>query len=99
MSKPPPRAIGVVRVSRTGERDGESFVSPSEQRARIESFRSERSMSYYLQHEQAAPSRDRRRPRLPDRRTRRRIVRLPLGAARADRELPIGALDELLFAA
>src|SRR5437667_1148434 len=31
------RAVGVVRVSRVGERDGESFVSPSEQRERIES--------------------------------------------------------------
>jgi hypothetical protein len=31
------RAVGVVRVSRVGERDGESFVSPSEQRERIQS--------------------------------------------------------------
>ncbi len=31
------RAIGVVRVSRVGERNGERFVSPSEQRERIES--------------------------------------------------------------
>lgn len=30
------RAIGVVRVSRVGDRDGERFVSPSEQRDRIE---------------------------------------------------------------
>lgn len=29
------RAIGVVRVSRVGDRDGESFVSPSEQAERI----------------------------------------------------------------
>jgi hypothetical protein len=29
------RAIGVVRVSRVGGRDGEQFVSPSEQRERI----------------------------------------------------------------
>jgi hypothetical protein len=27
-----------VRVSRVGDRDGESFVSPSEQRQRIETF-------------------------------------------------------------
>jgi DNA invertase Pin-like site-specific DNA recombinase len=30
------RAVGVVRVSRVGGRDGEQFVSPSEQRQRIE---------------------------------------------------------------
>ena len=30
------RAIGVVRVSRVGDRDGERFVSPSEQRERIQ---------------------------------------------------------------
>jgi DNA invertase Pin-like site-specific DNA recombinase len=30
-------AIGVIRVSRVGERDGESFVSPTEQRDRITS--------------------------------------------------------------
>src|SRR5712691_6000082 len=29
------RAVGVVRVSRVGDRDGESFVSPSEQLERI----------------------------------------------------------------
>jgi len=29
------RAVGVVRVSRVGDRDGERFVSPSEQRERI----------------------------------------------------------------
>jgi site-specific DNA recombinase len=29
------RAVGVVRVSRKGDRDGESYVSPSEQRERI----------------------------------------------------------------
>ena len=29
------RAVGVVRVSRVGDRDGERFVSPSEQRNRI----------------------------------------------------------------
>ena len=31
------RAIGVVRVSRVGDRDGERFVSPSEQAERIRS--------------------------------------------------------------
>ena len=31
------RAIGIVRVSRVGGRDGESFTSPDEQRQRIES--------------------------------------------------------------
>src|SRR5262249_7466330 len=31
------RAVGVVRVSRVGDRDGERFVSPSEQRERIAS--------------------------------------------------------------
>lgn len=31
----PRRAVGVVRVSRVGARDGERFVSPSEQRERI----------------------------------------------------------------
>src|SRR5215216_6000528 len=31
------RAIGVVRVSRVGQRDGERFVSPSEQAERIRS--------------------------------------------------------------
>lgn len=31
------RAVGVVRVSRVGDRDGESFVSPAEQRERIAS--------------------------------------------------------------
>src|SRR5687767_1725525 len=30
------RAVGVVRVSRVGTRGGERFVSPSEQRERIE---------------------------------------------------------------
>ena len=30
------RAVGVVRVSRVGDRDGERFVSPTEQRERIE---------------------------------------------------------------
>jgi site-specific DNA recombinase len=30
------RAVGVVRVSRVGDRSGEQFVSPSEQRTRIE---------------------------------------------------------------
>lgn len=30
------RAVGVVRVSRVGEREGETFVSPTEQRQRIE---------------------------------------------------------------
>jgi site-specific DNA recombinase len=30
------RAVGVVRVSRKGDRDGESYVSPSEQRERID---------------------------------------------------------------
>jgi DNA invertase Pin-like site-specific DNA recombinase len=29
------RAVGVVRVSRVGDRDGEGFVSPAEQRERI----------------------------------------------------------------
>jgi DNA invertase Pin-like site-specific DNA recombinase len=32
----PHRAIGIVRVSRVSGRDGERFVSPEEQRARIE---------------------------------------------------------------
>jgi hypothetical protein len=32
----PPRIVGVVRVSRVGGREGEAFVSPSEQRKRIE---------------------------------------------------------------
>lgn len=31
------RAVGIVRVSRVGDRDGERFVSPSEQRERIAS--------------------------------------------------------------
>ena len=31
------RAIGIVRVSRVGGREGESFTSPDEQRKRIES--------------------------------------------------------------
>jgi DNA invertase Pin-like site-specific DNA recombinase len=31
------RAVGVVRVSRVGDRDGDRFVSPSEQRERIAS--------------------------------------------------------------
>ena len=30
------RAIGVVRISRVGDRDGERFVSPTEQRERIQ---------------------------------------------------------------
>jgi hypothetical protein len=30
------RAVGIVRVSRTGGREGERFVSPAEQRERIE---------------------------------------------------------------
>jgi site-specific DNA recombinase len=37
IASPSRRAVGVVRVSRVGDRDGERFVSPSEQRERIAS--------------------------------------------------------------
>jgi hypothetical protein len=35
MSTPSKRAVGIVRVSRTGDRDGETFVSVPDQRERI----------------------------------------------------------------